>query len=263
MLFIASKVLGFFALPSNDMLVIGLIGLVLMRTKSARAGRCLVAAAIVLLLAFGMLPLGKLLMAPLEERFPPCDAARGAPDGIVVLGGAVEPEVADRPYSGLNEAAERITAIAEIAREYPAAKILYSGGNSRLAFRGGSEAQVARSLFESFGIPESRLILEDRSRTTAENAAFSRQAAAPKPGERWLLVTSAYHMPRAVGAFRRAGFPVEACPVDYRTPGPGELWIPFASVTAGLRRTDIATREWFGLVTYWLTDRSSALFPSP
>ena len=263
MLFIASKVLGFFALPSNDMLVIGLIGLVLMRTKSARAGRRLVAAAIVLLLAFGLLPLGKLLMAPLEERFPPWDAARGAPDGIVVLGGAVEPEVADRPYSGLNEAAERITAIAEIAREYPAAKILYSGGNSRLAFRGGTEAQVARSLFKSFGIPESRLILEDRSRTTAENAAFSRRVAVPKPGERWLLVTSAYHMPRAVGAFRRAGFPVEACPVDYRTPGPGELWFPFASVTAGLRRTDIATREWFGLVTYWLTDRSSALFPSP
>ncbi len=263
MLFIASKILGFFALPSNDMLLMGLIGLVLMRTKSARAGRRLVAAAIMLLLAFGLLPLGKLLMAPLEERFPPWDAARGPPDGIVVLGGAIEPEVAERPNSGLNEAAERITASASLARTYPAAKILYSGGNNRLAFRGGSEAQVARSLFESLGIPERRLILEDRSRTTAENAAFSRQVAAPKPGERWLLVTSAYHMPRAIGAFRRAGFPVEACPVDYRTPGPGELWIPFASVTAGLRRTDIAMREWFGLVTYWLTGRSSALFPSP
>jgi uncharacterized SAM-binding protein YcdF (DUF218 family) len=70
-------------------------------------------------------------------------------------------------------------------------------------------------------------------------------------------------MPRAIGAFRKAGFPVEPCPVDYRTPGPGELLLPFASVTAGLRRTDIATREWFGLVTYWLTGRSSALLPSP
>lgn len=263
MLFIASKVLGFFALPSNDMLLIGLIGLVLLRTKSARAGRRLVAAAIMLLLAFGLLPFGKLLMAPLEERFPPWDAGRGVPDGIVVLGGAIEPEVAERPNSGLNEAAERITAVAGLARKYPAAKILFSGGNNRLALKGGSEAQVARSLFESFGIPESRLILEDRSRTTAENALFSRQLATPKPGERWLLVTSAYHMPRAVGAFRKAGFPVEACPVDYRTPGPGELWIPFASVTAGLRRTDTATREWFGLVTYWLTGQSSALFPAP
>jgi uncharacterized SAM-binding protein YcdF (DUF218 family) len=263
MLFIASKVLGLFALPSNYMLLIGLLGLVLMRTKYARAGRRLVTAVIVLLLAFGLLPLGKLLMAPLEERFPPWDATHGAPDGIVVLGGAIEPEVGERPNSGLNEAAERITASASLALKYPAAKILYSGGNNRLAFREGSEAQVARSLFQSLGIPESRLILEERSRTTAENARFSRQLVMPKPGERWLLVTSAYHMPRAVGAFRKAGFPVEACPVDYRTPGPGELWIPFASVTAGLRRTDIATREWFGLVTYWLTDRSSALFPSP
>jgi uncharacterized SAM-binding protein YcdF (DUF218 family) len=263
MLFIASKILGFFALPSNDMLMAGLVGLVLMRTKFARAGRRLVAASMMLLLAFGLLPLGKLLMAPLEERFPPWDAGRGAPDGIVVLGGAIEPEVAERPNSGLNEAAERITAIADLARRYPAAKILFSGGNNRLALRGGSEAQVAAALFESFGIPESRLILEDRSRTTAENAAFSRQLVMPKPGERWLLVTSAYHMPRAVGAFRRAGFPVEACPVDYRTPGPAGLWTPFVSVTAGLRRTDTAAREWFGLVTYWLTDRSSELFPAP
>jgi uncharacterized SAM-binding protein YcdF (DUF218 family) len=263
MFFIASKVLGFFALPSNDVLMMGVIGLVVMRTKAARAGRRLAAASILVFLAFGLLPLGKLLMAPLEERFPPWDAARGAPDGIVVLGGAIEPEVAERPNSGLNEAAERITSVADLARKYPAAKILYSGGNSRLAFRGGSEAQVARSLVETFGIPASRLTLEDRSRTTAENAAFSRQLVMPKPGERWLLVTSAYHMPRAVGAFRQTGFPVEAFPVDYRTPGPGELWIPFASVTAGLRRSDIAMREWFGLVTYRLTGRSSALFPAP
>jgi len=262
MLFVASKVLGFFALPSNDMLMIGLIGLVLMRTKTARAGCWLVAASIMLLLVFGLLPFGRLLLVPLEERFPPWDASRGAPDGIVALGGVIEPEMADRPDSGLNEAAERITAIAGLARRYPAAKILFSGGDI-LMRSGHSEAQAAGALLESFGIPASRLILEDQSRTTAENAAFSRQFAMPKPGERWLLVTSAWHMPRAVGAFRKAGFPVEAYPVDYRTPGAAGLWIPFGSVSNGLRRTDTAVKEWFGLVAYWLTGRSSALFPAP
>jgi uncharacterized SAM-binding protein YcdF (DUF218 family) len=263
MLFIASKILGFFAMPSNVLVAAGLLGLVLMRAKqTARAGRRLVAAALVLLLAFGLSPLGRLLMVPLEERFPPWDASRGAPDGIVVLGGVIEPEAADRPDSGLNEAAERITAIAGLARRFPAAKILFSGGDI-LMRSGHSEAQAAGVLFESFGIPASRLILEDQSRTTAENAAFSLQLATPKPGERWLLVTSAWHMPRAVGAFRKAGFPVEAYPVDYRTPGAGGMWIPFGSVSTGLRRTDTAMREWFGLVTYWLTGRSSALFPGP
>jgi uncharacterized SAM-binding protein YcdF (DUF218 family) len=262
--YFVSKILGFFAIPSNDLLAAALIGLVLMRTKRAvRLGRRLVAAAIVLLFAFGLLPLGRLIMAPLEERFPPWDAMRGAPDGIVVLGGVIEPEVTERPNSGLNEAAERLTAIAALARRYPAAKILFSGGDILLAAGGGSEAQFAAALFESFGIPPSRIILEDRSRTTAENAAFSLPLANPKPGERWLLVTSAWHMPRAIGAFRRTGFPVEAYPVDYRTPGGAGLWIPFGSVSNGLRRTDTAMREWFGLVTYWLTGQSSALFPAP
>jgi uncharacterized SAM-binding protein YcdF (DUF218 family) len=264
MFFVVSKILGFFALPSNDMLAAGLLGLVLMRTKStARAGRGLAAAAIILLLTFGLLPLGTWLIVPLEERFPPWDAGRGAPDGIVVLGGGMELELGRRPHSELNEAAERITVFAELARMYPSAKILYSGGNSRLMPEGGGEARLAALVLESFGVPKDRLILEDRSRNTSENALFSRRLAIPKPGERWLLVTSAWHMPRAVGAFRKAGFPVEAYPVDYRTLGPPALWMPFDSVTAGLRRTDIAAREWFGLLTYWLTGRSSALFPGP
>lgn len=245
------------------MIELGVVGVLLLATRFARLGRKLIVASIVLLVLCGFTPLGNFLIYPLEARFAPWDPSRGAPDGIIVLGGAIEPEVAERPASGLNEAAERVTAIAGLARKYPAATIVFSGGNSRLMPGGASEAQVAAALFKSFGIPESRIVLEDRSRTTAENAVFSRQRVDPKPGERWLLVTSAWHMPRAVGAFRMAGFAVEAYPVDYRNPGPAALWIPFASVTAGLRRTDIAMREWTGLGVYWLTGRSSALFPAP
>jgi uncharacterized SAM-binding protein YcdF (DUF218 family) len=264
MFFVVSKVLGFFALPSNLILVLGLIGLVLMRTKRAQAGRGLVAASIVLFAGFGLLPLGKVLILPLEERFPPWDAARGAPDGIVVLGGAIDPEfVAARGAPDLNEAAERVTIVASLARQYPLARILYSGGSGRLLFRGGTEAQFAGALIETFGVPKSRLILEDQSRNTAENAVFSLRMAAPKPGERWLLVTSGYHMPRSMGAFRKAGFAVEAYPVDYRTRGPEDLLVPFDDVASGLRRTDTAAREWIGLVAYWLTGRSSELFPGP
>ncbi len=264
MFFVASKLLGFCALPSNDMLAIGLVGLALMPTRFARTGRILASASILLFLAFGLLPLGNMLMEPLEERFPPWDASGGAPDGIVVLGGTVDPELAlARPASELDEAAERITVIAELARKYPSARILYSGGNGRLLPRGGSEAHIAGALFETFGVPPKRLILEEESRTTAENAAFSARLAMPKPGERWLLVTSAYHMPRSVGAFRKAGFAVDAYPVDYRTAGAADLWTPFDSVASGLRRADTAAREWVGLLVYWLTGRSSELFPAP
>ena len=128
---------------------------------------------------------------------------------------------------------------------------------------GGIEADYAVDLFESLGIPRGRIETERQSRNTIENAELSKALAKPKPGERWLLVTSAYHMPRSIGVFRRVGFPVEAYPVDWRTRGPIDLAIPFESITAGLRRTDTAVHEWIGLFAYWLSGRTSALFPAP
>ena len=264
MFFVVSKVLNFFALPANLIVTVGIVGLVLARTRFRRAGRRLAAATLILFAIVGLSPAGNALIEPLEDRFPPWDASRGAPDGIIVLGGALDPTfVATRGGPDLNEAAERIAVIPELARRYPLAQIIYSGGDASLIFHDGSEAQSAAALLESFGIAKSRLTLEDRSRNTAENAAFSKAVARPKPGERWLLVTSAYHMPRAIGAFRKAGFDVEAYPVDYRTRGAEDLVIPFDDIASGLRRTDVAAREWAGLAAYWLTGRSSALFPGP
>ena len=264
MFFALSKIIGFFALPSNLVVVIGIAGLVLTRTRLARTGRGLAAAALILLAFAGLSPLGNALIEPLEDRFPPWDETRGMPTGIVVLGGAIDPLlVATRGAPDINEAAERLTIVPTLARRFPRARIIYSGGDGRLIRRSGAEATYAGKLFESFGIPRSRLTLEDRSRDTFENALFSKALAAPKPGELWLLVTSAYHMPRAVGAFRGVGFDVDAYPVDYRTSGPEDLLVPFDEASSGLRRTDVAAREWIGLLVYWLAGQSSELFPGP
>jgi uncharacterized SAM-binding protein YcdF (DUF218 family) len=263
MFFIASKTLGFFASPSNLLLSLGLVGLVLMATRWRRAGRRLVGVSLVLIAVAGLSPLGNWLIVPLENRFPAWDAARGAPNGIVVLGGAISPELSlARGTPDLNESAERITAAAALARRYADARIVYSGGTGRIVRRHGVEADVAADLFEAIGLTRSRLILEGGSRNTVENAEFSRALAAPKAGERWLLVTSAYHMPRAVGVFRQAGFAVEAYPVDWRSGG-DDIWLPFESVSGGLRRTDTAVREWLGLIAYRLSGKTSALFPAP
>ena len=126
-----------------------------------------------------------------------------------------------------------------------------------------TEAELAKRLFENLGVPAGRLVTEDRSRDTDENAKLSKAIADPKPGECWLLVTSGHHMPRAVGAFRRAGFPVEAYPVDWRTRGPEDLARPFRIASDGLKRTDTAVHEWVGLLVYWLSGRTSELFPGP
>jgi uncharacterized SAM-binding protein YcdF (DUF218 family) len=262
--FVLSKVLGFFALPSNFLITIGLVGLVLLCTRFTRLASWLIVTSIVLLAIAGLSPLGNALMVPLEQRFPPWDPSHGAPDGIVVLGGALSPEIsAARGAVALNESAERITVAVELARRYPNARIVFSGGNAALIREGGVEAAFAVQEFEALGIPHDRIIAEEQSRNTVENAVFSRLLAQPKPGERWLLLTSAYHMPRAMGVFRAAGFPVEAYPVDWRTRGPIDATEPFASLGDGLRRTDTAMREWVGLVVYRLTGKTTELFPGP
>ena len=264
MFFVLSKVLGFFAIPSNLMLVLALSGAALARTRFARAGWRLTVGSLLVLAVGGFSPLGNVLMLPLEQRFPAWDAARGPPDGIVVLGGSISPEVsAARDVVALNEAAERVTVAVELARRYPSARVVFSGGNGALVPGERTEAEAAQRLFESFGIAPARVIAEDRSRNTVENAVFSRQLAMPKAGERWLLVTSAYHMPRAVGVFRQAGFLIEPYPVDWRTRGPQDTLRLFSSASEGLARTDTAVREWVGLAVYWLTGRSSELFPGP
>jgi uncharacterized SAM-binding protein YcdF (DUF218 family) len=264
MFFVAAKILGFFALPSNILISLGLIGIVLMATRFARAGRRLAVAALILLALAGLSPFGNAIILPLEERFPPWDASRGAPVGIISLGGALDTVVSEpRGEVALNEAAERMTAMAELARRFPGARIVFSGGSGRIVYDGVTEASLAARLFESFGIAKARIVLEDKSRDTDENARFTKELLQPKPGERWLLVTSAHHMPRAIGVFRAAGFPVEAYPVDFRTRGAIDLLRPFSNVGDGLRRTDTAAREWVGLVVYWATGRSSALFPAP
>ena len=264
MFFYLSKIVGFFALPSNFLITLGIVGALLLWTRYRRAGRRLLLASVLLTTIAGLSPLGNLLMLPLEERFPPWDEARGEPEGIIVLGGAIGPELSiARKEVSLNESAERLTIVAVLARKYPRARIIYSGGNGGLLIHEGNEAEFALELFRSFGIDSGRMVAEDRSRNTIENALFSKQIANPKPGERWLLVTSAYHMPRSIGAFREAGFEIEAYPVDFRTRGAVDSLVPFGTVADGLRRIDTAAREWVGLAAYWLSGNSSELFPGP
>ena len=263
MFFILSKTLGFFTVPSNCLMAIGLMGLVLLCTRFRRLASWLVVTSLVLIAFVGYSPLGHMLILPLEQRFPPWDPSHGPPDGIVVLGGAISPGISlARGAVALNDSAERITVAVELARRYPNARIVFSGGTGSL-FGGALEAPVAVKEFEALGIAHDRITAEEQSRNTIENAVFSRLLAQPKPGERWLLVTSAYHMPRAIAAFRAAGFAVEAYPVDWRTRGPRDAIALFDSFIGGLRMTDIAVHEWVGLLAYRLTGKTAELFPAP
>lgn len=264
MFFSLSKILGFFTVPSNAAAMLCALGVLLLATRLRKVGSRVLTLGVVLLLVLGFSPLGNLLMLPLSERFPAWSAAGRSPDGIIVLGGAIDPETSQaRGSLEVDSSAERIITMLQLARRYPAARIVFSGGSANLIQTPVPEAPIAGDLLEDFGTARSRIVLESESRTTAENAAFTRKLVSPKPGERWLLVTSAFHMPRSIGAFRKAGFDVEAYPVDWRTRGRRDGLEPFNTLSAGLARTDVAIHEWIGLIAYWATGRSSELFPGP
>jgi uncharacterized SAM-binding protein YcdF (DUF218 family) len=262
--FFLSKTVGVMLLPANFLIGIGLIGALLLATRFARLGRRLMIASIALLAICGFSPLGNWVLYPLEARFPPWDASRGAPDGIIVLGGSIDAGLSEAHGGAVvRSTADRIIAAAALARRYPNARVLFTGGSPNLVSNDAREADYAGALFESLGVAKARLMMERRSRNTQENAEFSKAMVEPKSGERWLLVTSAFHMPRSVGLFRKAGFNVEPYPVDWRLGGSSDL-LAFSSIaTEGIGHTEVGLREWLGLIAYRATGKIDELLPGP
>lgn len=268
MLHTLSKIVGFLLQPSHLMLIAIGIGLAYAsRDRTRRRGLRLAVGALALYVLVGLVPIGNTLLLPLEQRFAdavPTETAGGPLTGIVILGGFEDGWVSSsRPGLTINEAAERLTEGMRLALKRPETRVIFTGGVGRLWPAGVAAGGPVGALLADVGIAPDRIVLEERSRNTFENAVLTRDLVHPKPGERWLLVTSAYHMPRAVGVFRAAGFDVTPYPVDYRTRDWSDMWRLFDRIPAGHERLDLAAREWLGLLAYRLTGRTDALLPGP
>ena len=265
MFFWASKLFWVLAEPANLLVFAMLVGVIGMRTSKARGARRLLTATVIVsaLCAFG--PVGALLTRPLEDRFTRPGPDMAAPDGIIVLGGAMNEVVNDaRGVLMLDEFGSRMTEGVALARRFPKARLIFTGGSASLLLSGRTEADDARGLFEALGVPRDRLTAEDRSRNTYENAIFTRDLIHPRADERFLLVTSGFHRPRAMGVFRRAGINVVPWPADYLTRGDAsDYWRLRQSASDSMRAISISTKEWIGLVAYRLAGMTDALLPSP
>jgi uncharacterized SAM-binding protein YcdF (DUF218 family) len=260
--FVISKLLWLIAAPGNFLLLVLVAGVLRAITSGRRRGFVLIAVATLGFLVVATLPVGAWLAAPLENRFP-ANSIPERVDGIVVLGGSIDPGLSRaRGQAAVMIAAGRIIETVALARRFPAARVLVSGGDGTLNPGALSEAGATRDLLIQLGVAAERIELESVARNTYENAVLSYAAAQPKPGESWLLVTSAMHMPRAVGCFRRAGWTIIPFPVDYRTStkvgtGPGLL------LADDLMLVNFATKEWLGLIAYYWLGRIDALLPAP
>lgn len=262
MLFVLSKLFWYVASPGNLCILLILAGALRLALTRRRRGLRLVLAGALGLAAIVTTPISSLAIIPLENRFPQ-PSLPDRIDGIVVLGGGVNPRISEaRGRVSVRDAAERLFSAGELARLYPDARIIMSGGEASIIPTGRNEAAVMRDVLISQGVDSSRIEVESTSRNTYENAAQSQRLAQPKPGETWVLITSSWHMPRAIGCFRTVGWAVLPYPVDYQTTGRVEL-LTSMQLNKELVRLDVALREWAGLAVYAALGRSSALFPAP
>jgi uncharacterized SAM-binding protein YcdF (DUF218 family) len=266
MIFALSKILWTLASPANVILFALIVGFAAHTApwrRMRRFGRGVLGLTIAVSIVLAVLPIGGWLLRPLEDRFPAVIDPPARVDGIVLLGGAIDmARSADRPGVALGNYAERVTEFVGLARQYPDAKLIFTGGSGLLFDQIHREADYMGPLLATLGIDPGRLLLDRDARNTHENAVNALALAQPQPGEVWLLVTSAFHMPRSIGAFRRAGWTITAYPVDYVT-GTEETFHLNLDYAGGLSQTSFAIHEWLGLLAYWWFGWTDALFPGP
>ncbi len=266
MIFVLSKIFWALANPGNLFvlgLLVGGLGLLTPWRRLRAFAKWVLGLTTGSALIISILPIGAWLLAPLEDRFPQVVDPPATVDGIIVLGGAINlRRAADRGGTPIGGNAERITVFVELAQRYPDAKLVFTGGSGLLLDQIHREADYAAPLLDVLGVAPGRVVFERESRNTHENAVNSMAAVKPQPGEVWLLVTSASHMPRSVGAFRRVGWSVTAYPVAYVT-GPNDTQHLDFNFARGLSRISAGIYEWIGLAAYRWFDWTDSLVPGP
>ncbi|HEY4274057.1 MAG TPA: YdcF family protein [Rhizomicrobium sp.] len=262
MFFVLSKLLIPLQTPSDLILLILSAGVICCWfARSRRLGIWLASLATATYLLIFFLPVSDWVTAPLENRFPQLSALPGHVDGIIVLGGAVNPEAtAQRGRPTLNSEAERMTEFVRLAKHYPEARLVFSGGSGLLDYQRAplNEADVARQFFEEQGLDPARMTFENKSRNTYENIVFTKALIKPQPGESWLLVSSARDIPRSMGIFRKQHWAVVPVPVAYKSDG-----VRSNLLGDNLQKLDRGVHEWLGLLVYRITGKTDALFPAP
>jgi len=263
MFFTLSKIFWIVTKPAHILVIAVCLIALLLWFKCYRAARFLATLTAVVMLFITTVHVSPLIIHVLEYRFPPPKTLPARVDGMVVLGGSIDPNLSKaRDHAQFSDSIERIYEAVALSRRYPDARIVFTGGAGAWDAAHLKEAHFAAKVFADLGVDPHKVEFEDRSRNTSENAVFAKQLAKPMANETWLLVTSAFHMPRAMGAFRKAGWEVMPYPVYFRTGETVELRLMFHMIK-GLGGISHVLHEWLGLFFYWITDRSDELFPAP
>lgn len=260
--FALSKIFWFVVQPISLIGLLVLTGMLCALLRLRRLGLFFSTLGLLILALGAWTSTGALLLHPLEDHFARPDPAPTDVAGIIVLGGGFEGGVnLVRGGYELNASGDRFVEAAVLARRYPQARVVVTGGNGSMTLEGEGDGETAPRLLTALGVEPTRLVLETRSRNTYENAVFTRELVQPRQDETWLLVTSAFHIPRSVGLFRKAGFDVVPWPADYRTAGNEPIGLARDNVADSMQNLSLGVREWIGLLAYRLTGRIDSILP--
>lgn len=263
-MFVVSKVFWITAQPLSLAFLCLCLGLFLAFIRWRRLGMLFSAVAVLILFVMLYTSTGVVQLQRLEARFPQPTSDPAEVSCMIVLGGAFETSVNTyRRGMEFSEASERFIEALRLARAFPQSRILVSGGDGSLSGVYEGDAVTSERFFTTFGIASDRIIRETTSRTTYENTVNTKQVLAGTGLNNCLLITSAFHMPRSIGLFRKAGIAVTPWPVDYRTTGIETLRFDFTQPTLNTQLTSLALRESIGLLTYYLMGRTDSLYPAP
>ena len=264
LLYLVSRIFWRIIQPGDLLILLLGLGFVLLFTRRNRLGIAVIALSVLLVSSIAVLPIGHWLLAPLERRFPYVTDMPARVDGVIMLGGGGGPRpTPGRHHPGVEGRAQDFVVFADLARRYPGANLVFAGGGPLSQDGAFREADAAREALNSMGIDTSRVTFERESRNTFENVVNARALVHPAPGEIWVLVTPAFHMPRSVGLFRGQGWEVVPYPVDSQidaAPGDDAFTVHFAR---NLDQTSVALKEWIGMLANRWLGHSKSYFPAP
>lgn len=262
---ITRKFFWWLIMPDMIMMLLIAVGIVFLLFKNTKWAKRFILSACSLVLLFGIVPIGFWMLEHLENRFPPITEIPADTKGVIVLGGSFDRMTTmGRKQTSYNLAGGRLIEFIKFTRQHPDLLRVFTGGGALVSFHDGpgrTEAEIAKQELEAIGFDTTGMIFEDKSANTIENAINTKELIQPNPEDKWVLMTSAFHMPRSVGLFRKAGWSVIPYPVDYHTPGRYEPYF-FIGLKNNLTAWQYAIREWASMIQNYLFGRSDELFPS-
>lgn len=251
-----SKLAWYVISPDSLLIILFVFGLILMIRNKQRLAKGIFIFIFSTVLTIAFFPVGEWLVYPLEKQYPPMPIVENV-DGLILLGGGehmVRKEYWKYPVIGK---ANRTVAFIDLAKKYPGAKKIYTGGSGNLLNQNAKGADLARRAFNWGGLDTSNITFERQSRNTWENVKLSKKLSINKEGEDWLVVTSAWHMPRSVGVFCKENWKIIPYPVDFISK-PGNLFRVEWGFTKHLKNLKVGIKEWIGIASYRITGKMCA-----